>query len=139
MLAATLAAAVDPAAPASIVYGTGRGFGPSPVYSVTVHADGSGLFIGVANTAVIGERRFRVSADQYRGFAAALAPLAHAGCESYITHAGPVSIHWRGADGSMLHRRMFAPCLDRRNPPLGEQLRRAPQLLPIGDFIGRRR
>ena len=61
--------------PESISYETGHCFGACPVYAVTVHSDGSGLFEGKRFTAVSGQRAFRIDPDQYRAFAGRLEPL----------------------------------------------------------------
>ena len=139
-LAVLFALAVDPAAPARISYSPHHCFGPCPTYSVLVGADGEGIFFGAAHTAVAGERRFRVTGEQFRAFAARLAPLADvADCRHFLGESAPVTIRWFGADGSQRRNSLHLICLRLRHPAEAERLRTAPELLPIGDFIGLRR
>src|SRR5512139_4200220 len=96
--------------PQRISYETGPCFGACPVYRVTVSADGEGQFEGKRFTAVQGQREFRVSPDEYRAFAAALAPLRPAGgavrydgpprCKRMATDLPSVTVTWHGSDGA---------------------------------------
>jgi hypothetical protein len=140
------ACATVPAAgtePAAIVYETGPCFGACPVYRVTVSADGQGLFEGRRYTAVTGERRFTVTPDQYRRFAAQLAPVRPASgtvryagemCSRTATDMPSVDITWRSG-GAEQRLYFYYGCDMERNRALGERLRAAPALLPIAEMI----
>ena len=149
-LALALAAAAPPAAsPRGISYETGPCFGACPVYRVTVNADGTGLFEGRRFTAVTGARRFRLTAAQYRAFAARLAPLRPARgsvryatgplCGPVITDLPSVEVTWSGARGGPQSLYYYYGCDPRRHRDMAARLRAAPGLLPIGDYISPRR
>lgn len=143
---ALCACATVPAAgtePAAIVYETGPCFGACPVYRVTVGADGQGLFEGRRFTAVTGERRFTVTPDQYRRFAAQLAPVRPASgtvryageaCSQNATDMPSVDVTWRAAAAEQ-RLYFYYGCDMEGNRALGERLRAAPALLPIAALI----
>lgn len=132
--------------PASISYETGPCFGRCPVYRVTVRADLTGTFEGRRFTAVTGPREFRVSAQQWRAFVAKLAPLrpsgvrtvtpGHAECGQAVTDMPSVNVSWSGASADRLE--FYYGCRSPANQALADTLRSAPDLLPIGDYIGPR-
>ena len=148
-LASAGCATVPPAAAEveSISYETGPCFGACPVYRVTVNADGSGTFEGRRFTAVTGERRFSVSPAQFRAFAAQLAPLRPASgavrytgeaCTMMATDLPSAEVTWRsGAGEQQLY--FYYGCDMERYRATAEALRQAPETLPVGDLIGRRR
>jgi len=131
----------------SISYATGPCFGTCPVYTVTVHADGSGTFEGQRFTAVTGSRAFRVTPDEYRRFAAALAPYRPDGerrvemdspdCGPAPTDMPSVDVNWAMASGGAGHLHFYHGCRV-GNAAMAEALRDAPKLLPIADLIGER-
>jgi hypothetical protein len=131
----------------SITYETGACFGRCPIYAVTVRADGAGRFEGRNFTAVSGVRTFRLSARQYRAFAARLAPhrprgveeinMGHSRCRRPATDLPSVAVTWRNGRG-VDRLSFYYGCLDPGNAALAQALRGAPELLPIGDFIGGR-
>ena len=127
----------------SITYETGPCFGACPVYRVTVNRDGEGLFEGRRFTAVAGERRFPVTPEQFRAFAAHLAPLRPASgerryageaCETMATDLPSAEVIWRAADRQSLY--FYYGCDMERNRAIAERLSAAPDLLPIAEFVG---
>ena len=158
MIAAATLGPSGTAAPArqvaeSISYETGGCFGPCPVYSVTVHADGRGLFVGHRYTAVTGRHSFRTTPAEYRAFAAFLEPLHPSSgsvhydgpplCDEMATDQSSAVVKWRMRDGREQSFSFYYGCdMDRKWDPkqaLAERLRRAPDRLPIAAFIARRR
>jgi hypothetical protein len=151
MLAGLLAACVtvqpDVAGglPQSIVYETGPCFGACPVYTVTVGADGQGLFEGRRFTTVVGERRFSVTPAQYRAFAEQLAPLRPANgsirydtppaCTQMATDMPSVNVTWRSGNGEEQGLYYYFGCDMEARRAMAERLRAAPPLLPIVGFI----
>lgn len=151
LLAAALAAPASAQPPArgpveSISYQTSPCFGRCPVYTVTVYSNGRATFDGVRFTAVTGARNFRITPAQYRAFRRHLAPLRPASgsvryagrerCESMATDLPSAEVTWRGAGGEQqLH--FYYGCDMQKNRAIADRLRRAPDLLPLRDFIGR--
>ena len=131
--------------PESISYETGPCFGACPVYVVTVHADGSGMFEGRRFTAAIGPRDFRVTPEQYRAFAARLAPLRPASgsvrysgaplCRAMATDLPSVDVKWR-SHGREQELYFYYGCDMEGKRAIAERLGSAPDLLPIISFIG---
>ena len=128
----------------SISYETGRCFGACPVYRVTVNADGSGVFEGRRFTSVEGERAFTLTADQFRAFAAQLAPVRPASgtvsydpahCTQVATDLPGVNIEWRDAGAAPQQLYFYYGCDMEKNRAMAQRLERAPELLPIGSFI----
>lgn len=116
-----------------------------PIYSVTVQADGSGVFDGEDYTAVRGERRFRISPAQFRALASHLAPFRPAsgdvrydettncqGAGQPPTDFPSRGVIWVGADGSRQILSFYTGC---NVPAVGAALARVPEMLPIGDYI----
>ena len=145
---ATTPGEAAPSAVQSISYETEPCFGACPVYRVTVNRDGSGLFEGQRFTAVTGERRFSVTPAQYRAFLRQLEPLRPASgerrysgeaCETMATDLPSVDVKWRAANGAAQRLYFYYGCDMERNRAIAERLRAAPDLLPIGDFIGANR
>ena len=148
--AASLAASAEAQSPTrspvrSITYETGPCFGRCPVYEVTVYSNGRATFTGRRFTAVVGTREFRVPAGTYLRLARHLAPIRPARdirysgdqCRAMATDLPSATVIWREPAG----RRslyFYYGCDMQRNRALAERLRRAPDLLPLGDFIGRR-
>ena len=130
----------------SISYETGPCFGACPVYRVTVSPDGSGTFEGRRFTAVTGERSFRITPEQYRAFAAQLAPLRPAegsvrmsgeACRQMATDLPSAEVTWFSPIGNSQSYYFYYGCDMDRNRAIADRLTRAPQLLPIQDMIGR--
>ena len=150
-VASCLAAIVpaNAAAPESITYETGACFGACPVYTVTVRSDGSGLFEGRRFTAVTGRRTFRVTPGQYRAFVAQLAPLRPRRgvarywgpplCSGMATDQASADVKWDMHDGGGRELSFYYGCDMGARQAMVERLGNAPDLLPIGAFIGRRR
>jgi len=137
----------DPPDPQRISYETGRCLGACPVYRVTVSADGEGLFEGKRFTAVQGQRAFRVTPDQYRAFASALAPLRPASgsvryngpplCKRLATDLPSVTVTWRGSDGAEQSLFYYYGCDMQETRAMADRLRKAPSQLPIAAYVRR--
>ena len=143
---ATTSGAATGSEPESIAYQTGPCFGACPVYTVTVNRDGTGLFEGRRFTAVTGERRFTLTSAQFRAFARQLEPLRPASgemrysgemCGVMATDLPSADVRWHEADGAEQHLYFYYGCDMERNRAIADRLRAAPDLLPIGDLIGR--
>ena len=128
----------------SISYETGRCFGACPVYRVTVNADGTGVFEGRRFTSVEGERAFTLTPDQFRAFAAQLAPVRPAtgsvrydpaSCETVATDLPGVDIEWRDTGAAPQQLYFYYGCDMEKNRAIAERLQAAPKLLPIAEFI----
>ena len=132
-----------------IEYETGPCFGACPVYRIALNADGSGLFEGRNATAVMGERSFRVTPEQYRAFAARLSPYQpeeaerrYSGpplCAQMATDLPSVTITWHRPDGGSRLLYFYYGCDMERYRAMAEALRSAPDALAVGDLIGRSR
>lgn len=131
----------------SISYTTGPCFGACPMYTVSITPDGSGTFEGRRFTAVTGTRSFRATPEQYRAFAAQLAPLRPAegavrlsgeACASQATDLPSAEVTWFSQIGNSQSYYLDFGCDMERNRAARERLQAAPALLPIGDLIGRR-
>jgi hypothetical protein len=137
-----------PAAIESITYRTGPCMGGCPIYSVTVRSDGTGVFEGVNFTTVRGSRDFRVTPRQYRDFAAWLAPIRPARgsidytqpnmCRSMATDLPSATVTWTSRRGEQRLHYYYGCDMEQRRA-LAQRLSRAPDRLPIGDYIGRQR
>jgi hypothetical protein len=130
----------------SISYETGPCFGACPVFKVSVSPDGTGTFEGRQHTAVTGERSFRLSPEQYRAFAAHLAPLRPAegsvrlsgeACAQMATDLPSAGVTWFSQIGNSQNYYFYYGCDMEKNRAIAERLRRAPSLLPIREMIGR--
>ncbi|WP_277967930.1 DUF6438 domain-containing protein [Sphingomonas echinoides] len=137
---------LSPAQIRSVTYATTPCHGFCPVYSVTIGADGAGVFTGTRNTAVTGERRFTATARQVTDFFARLHPYLPVGerlltgpetCKTYASDLPSADVTWTGAGGSG-HLVYDYGCDRGGNQALAEALRGAPQALPIADLIGKR-
>jgi hypothetical protein len=150
--ASLAACATSPAAGAgteSISYETGPCFGACPVYTVIVHAHGSGRFEGRGFATVKGVRAFRITPAQYRAFAAWLEPLrprsgsirydAPPRCEHMATDMPSADVKWRKRNGSEQEFYFYYGCDMGGKQAMAERLRKAPDLLPIAAFIRARR
>lgn len=131
----------------SISYTTGPCYGTCPVYTVTIRPDGTGTFAGERFTAVTGTRAFRATADDYRRFAALLAPFRPDGerrvemgspdCGPAPTDMPSVDVSWTQASGGAGHLHFYYGCRV-GNAAMAEALKQAPAMLPIAGFIGKR-
>lgn len=130
----------------AISYETGPCFGACPVFKVTVRPDGTGTFEGIRDTAVTGERSFRITLAQYRAFADQLAPLrprqgsvrmSGEACAQMATDLPSAEVTWFSPIGNSQSYYFYNGCDMEKNQAIAERLRRAPSLLPIQDLIGR--
>jgi hypothetical protein len=130
----------------NMTYATLPCHGFCPVYSVTIDADGEGMFTGTSNTAVTGPRRFTATPAQVADFFGRLQPYLPTGdlllsgpdaCKMYATDLPAAEVTWSGTGGSG-HLLYNYGCDRDAHRTLAEALRTAPQALPIADLIGKR-
>ena len=130
----------------SVTYAATPCHGFCPVYSFTISMNGSGVFTGSSNTAVIGERRFRATPAQVADFFNRLQPYLPVGelllagpdnCKMYATDLPSADVTWTGGGGAG-HLVYDYGCDRDAHRTLAEALRGAPQALPIAELIGRR-
>lgn len=142
---ATVAERPMPVESDSISYETSRCFGACPVFRVHVAANGQGTFEGRQNTAVIGERRFRVTPAQYRAYSEHLAPLRPAegsvrlsgeACRQIATDMPSAEVTWFSQIGNSQGYSLYYGCDMDQNRAAADRLRQAPALLPIRELIG---
>ncbi len=132
--------------PAAITYQTTPCFGFCPTYRVTIHADGTGTFVGEGHTAVNGKQPFSVTPAQYAEFARRLAPLRpasgevrydHGTCEVIATDMQTIVVGWTGEDGVSQSLSYDLGCEREKNRAMIERLRSAPDALLIEHLIHR--
>ena len=130
----------------SMTYATTPCHGFCPVYSVAIGTDGAGVFTGIRNTAVIGQRRFTATPEQVADFFGRLQPYLPVGellltgpdtCKTYATDLPSVDVRWTGGNGAG-HLLFDLGCDRDKHHMLAEALRTAPQALPIAGLIGTR-
>lgn len=133
----------------SISYETGPCFGACPVYSVTVHPDGTGRFVGKRFTAVEGERSFTLTPAQYAAFEARLASYrpesgqkryspGSPSCASVATDMPSVNVTWTRAIGDSQQLYFYFGCDMEKNRAMADALGSAPDVLPLEPLIGDR-
>lgn len=140
LLGAGAMAQVAPRADASFVgYAASGCYGACPAYSIVVYADGRGSFHGDRNTAVIGDRVFRVTPAQYAAFRRRVERFraGDMSCESRATDQATVTLRWHDRQGSRT-RNIYFGCDMRKNATAFAALRDAPDVLPIAPFVGQR-
>ncbi len=129
----------------SITYQTGACFGTCPVYTVTVHSNGSGLFVGQHHTTVTGNQAFTVTPAQYAQFVNHLAPIRPASgtvrydsvppCTAMSTDSPSVDVKWNGTNGQQQELYYYYGCHSPNGAAMAQRLTQAPNLLPIGSYI----
>jgi hypothetical protein len=129
----------------SITYKTGPCFGTCPVYTVTVHSNGSGLFVGQQHTAVTGNQAFTVTPVQFAQFVNHLAPIRPASgvvrydgppeCTGLATDMPSADVKWNGFNGQQQELYYYYGCFFANSQAMSQRLQQAPGLLPIGAFI----
>ncbi len=133
----------------SITYATGPCFGRCPVYSITVHPDGTGVFEGKRFTAVTGTRSFTLSRAEYDAFAARLAPYRPTSgqvryaadnplCTGFATDMPSVDVTWTRAIGDSQNLHYNFGCRLAKDTRIADVLGGATDGLPIQDLIGER-
>lgn len=131
----------------AIRYETSPCFGACPVYAVTVRPDGTGTFEGGRFPKETGTEAFRLDPAAYRRFAAALKPYRPAAgevayqpgtpnCQMAATDMPSVKVTWSENTGAAPEVLSFYYGCRTDNPAMADALRKAPELLPIKDFIG---
>ena len=132
---------------AGISYETGPCFGACPDYRLSVRADGQGTFEGRRDTAVTGTRSFTVTTAQFQALAAHLAPLRPASgsvrysgeaCAMMATDLPSAEVVWEPRSGPAQSLYFYYGCDMEKNEAIAERMRRVPDLLPVGAFIGPR-
>jgi len=129
----------------SISYETGPCFGTCPVYVVTVHADGTGLFDGKRFTKVMGQKAFTVTHAQYAQYVNHLAPVRPASgvvrydgppeCTSMVTDLPSADVKWKALNGQQQELYFYYGCRFTNSQAMADRLSKAPDLLPIASFI----
>jgi len=137
------ARAAAPVSDEPITYSSGSCYGMCPVFTVTATPQG-GTFHGGAFTAQPGEHRFALTPEQYRRFAAALAPFRPKGerliadgspdCGAAHTDDNSVNVTWGKGDRLAL----YYGCENVGLAEMKRVLSDATDLLPIRAFIMRR-
>ncbi len=141
--------------PGSIEIGYGACNGQCPVFTITLFADGRGIFNGQGagpftnrdTTTLVGSRTFRVSPGTYRQVIAALAPVRPAGrrmivenepgeCADYIPEGASRSIAWSGAAGRVDALHWASGCVEPRYQPIQKSINSALAKLPVIEWIG---
>ncbi|PXA97124.1 hypothetical protein DMC47_15480 [Nostoc sp. 3335mG] len=129
----------------TISYETSPCFGTCPVYRVTIHPNGSGVFEGRRFTKIVGTREFKATPAQYRAFAAKLEPYrprrgerliqpGQPGCDNAPTDMPSVDVRWNERSGAAQHLSFYYGCR-MRDQAMNEALRSAPNELPIRGYI----
>lgn len=130
----------------SVIYATTPCHGFCPVYSVTIDANGVGVFSGTSNTAVAGKHRFTATREQVADFFNRLQPYLPVGelvlagpdaCKMYASDLPSADVKWTGGSGSG-HLLYDYGCDRDAHRMLADALRAAPQALPIAELIGKR-
>lgn len=132
-----------------IDYETGPCFGACPVYKVSVYPGGKGVFTGIRNTAVVGERVFTVTPAQYAAFAKELAPYRPAigdklyqpgtpACQQVATDLPSVDVRWTGMGRQLRRLYFYFGCDIEKNARMAEALGNAVEVLPLEPLIGPR-
>jgi hypothetical protein len=109
----------------------------------------NGVFNGIRNTAVTGERKFQLSPDQYKAFAGQLAPYRPASGEVRYSHGEPnckqavtdmpsVDVRWTRAIGDSQALMFYFGCDMEKNRAMADALGGAIEELPLEPLIGER-
>lgn len=134
----------------SITYSTQPCFGTCPVYEVTVGPEGEGVFDGKQHVARMGTQRFTVDATTYRRFAEHLAAVRPASGDRNISHGDPdcgnaptdmpgIAVRWSSNSGAAPQElRLYLGCRSAEAERVAAVLKAAPEMLPIGAYIGMR-
>lgn len=134
----------------SITYSTDPCFGTCPVYSVSVTPDGGGVFEGKQHVARIGTQEFRIDPASYRRFADTLASVRPQQGDRNISHGEPdcgnaptdmpgITVRWSSDTGAADQTlRLYLGCRSEEAMRVAGVLKAAPDLLPIGAYIGKR-
>ena len=136
----------------AITYETSACFGRCPVFKVTVRPNGDGDFIGGRFTAMKGKHPFWLTRNDYRAFAARIAPFrpesglwrvsvdGDPGCERFGTDSPYVTVTWQRAAGDIQQFQYNYGCNnDNGDNPIAVAMGAAAHLLPIDDLVGWRK
>jgi hypothetical protein len=137
-----------PQAAETIRYESSPCFGACPVYAVTVSSDGNGTFEGKRFTAVAGERKFALTPAQFADFRRRLQPYrpadgerriqsGSAECGQLITDQPSAAVTWSGGEAPPATLSLYYGCTAPALAAMKAALRGAPEMLPIGGFIGK--
>ena len=131
----------------TITYATSACKGSCPVYRIEVSSDGTGVFTGVAHVAVIGERRFTVTPEQFAAFRDRLKPsmpergeLLYAPgtplCPREATDLPSVDIVWTRPPQTRSRLFVYYGCIIGTDTKLGAGVGNAVDALPLEALIG---
>ncbi len=141
--------------PRSIEIGYGPCEGQCPVFTITLFADGRGIFDGkgagpftdIETTTLVGSRTFKVSPQTYREVVAALDPVRPHGrrmivenepgeCADYFPEGASRSIAWAGGAGRMDALHWATGCVEPRYAPIQRSINSVLAKLPVIEWIG---
>ncbi|MEN3748306.1 DUF6438 domain-containing protein [Sphingomonas sp. HF-S3] len=141
--------------PSSIEIGYGPCEGQCPVFTITLFADGRGIFDGkgagpftdMDTTTLVGSRTFKVSPQTYREVVAALEPVRPSGrrmivenepgeCADHIPDGASRSIAWAGEAGRSDALHWATGCVEPRYAPIQRSINSALAKLPVIEWIG---
>ena len=132
---------------AGISYETGPCFGACPVYRLSVRPSGQATFEGRRDTAVAGTRNFTVTPAQFDALAAHLAPLRPSSgsirysgevCEMMATDLPSAEVVWEPRSGTPQSLYFYHGCDMEKNAAIADRLRAVPEVIGIGELVGRR-
>ena len=110
--------------------------------------NGEGSFVGGRFTAMRGKHLFWLTRDDYRAFAAKIAPFrpesgawlivdGYPGCEDSGTDSPYVTVSWQRKAGDVQQFQYNYGCNNYNGDnPVAKAMSEAPHLLPIDDLVG---
>ena len=140
------AGAPEPGELRSVGYAALACYGTCPVYQVTIHPDGTGIYVGESRVRVTGSRRIRVSPETWRAVAARMGPYRPVGIDRVedgsprcgrgpIESLGGIRLVWtseRRTDQLAVMR----GCSNAEAARMVRDLEAIPAMLPIADLVG---
>jgi hypothetical protein len=133
-----------PTYPVLIRYQTSVCYGRCPAYVVTVAGNGLANFDGHSATKIKGQKKFRVTRNQFLDFAEVLerhrfrkgGEPGMPACALMHTDDISVSVTWTMSDGKIHRLKHYFGCDSAEFTALEKDLIAAPKLLPIKAYVG---
>lgn len=131
-------------APETVTFEETACFGSCPIFSITLHADGSGTFTGTRFVAAKGEHKFTATPQQVKAFLARIEPFRPRGVVEYgynncsvpvRTDSPSVRVTWE-ADGGADGLSWYLGCAEPKVEKIRPDLYGAWKLLPLDDLVG---